>query len=253
VYYLVEIPAVWFETLMEKSDKTINKMFIPVIRKSLHVTVIILIIIQIVQILSDKPITSIIAGLGIGGLAVALAAQDTIKHFIGSFVIAGDKPFEIGDRVVIDGFDGPVESIGLRSTRIRTLEGHLVSIPNGELANRTILNIGQSPNIRRIANITITYDTSPQKIKKAVDIIKEIVNNHEGMAEDLPPRVYFNELNNDSLNIMLIYWYHPPNYWDYMDFTERVNLEIMERFNNEGIEFAFPTQKIHLANNEKIN
>jgi MscS family membrane protein len=251
VYHLVDVPSIWFETLMDKTEKNLNKMFIPVIRKSLRVTVIVFVVIQIIQILSDKPITSIIAGLGIGGLAVALAAQDTIKHFIGSFVIAGDKPFEIGDRVVIDGFDGPVESIGLRTTRLRTLEGHLVSIPNGELANKTIQNIGKRPYIRRLANITITYDTPPEKIRRAAEIIKEILQNHEGMHEDFPPRVYFNDLNSDSLNIIMIYWYHPPDYWSYMEFTEKVNYQIFARFNEEGIDFAFPTQTLYLAGDTK--
>ena len=247
LYNMVEVPAKWFELLVEKSESGVSKMFIPVFRKTLGIVVVLLVILQIVQIVLNKTATSIIAGLGIGGLAVALAAQDTIKHFIGSFVIASDKPFEIGDRVVIDGFDGPVESIGLRSTRIRTLEGHLVSIPNGELANRTIQNIGKRPYIRRLSNITITYDTPPDKIKRAIDILYEILDNHEGMDPEFPPKVYFNDLNADSLNLMMIYWYHPAQYWEYMDFTQKVNMQIMQRFNDEGIDFAFPTQTLYLA------
>ena len=148
---------------------------------------------------------------------------------------------------MVDGHDGPVEEVGLRSTKIRTLEGHLVTVPNGQLANRTIQNIGQRPHIRRIANLTITYDTLPEKIERAIEIVKELLDNHEGMHEDFPPRVFFNELNADSLNIMAIYWYHPPNYWDYMAFTERFNQEVFRRFNEEGIDFAFPTQTLYLA------
>lgn len=246
-FYLVDVPSLWFESMLSKSGKGVNKMFLPVIKKSLGVVIVILVIMQIVQILSDKPIASIVAGLGIGGLAVALAAQDTFKHFFGSFVLAGDKPFEIGDRVVIDGHDGPVESIGLRSTRIRTLEGHLITVPNGELANKTIQNIGKRPYIRRLSNIAITYDTPVDKIKRAVDILKEILHNHEGMDPEFPPKVYFNDLNSDSLNILMIYWYHPPDYWKYMDFTEKVNHEMMQKFNEEGIDFAFPTQTLYLA------
>lgn len=251
IFYLADVPVVWFEMLIEKTDREMNRMFLPVIRKSLRVLIIILILIQIVQFLVDKPITSIIAGLGIGGLAVALAAQDSIKHFFGSFVLAGDKPFEIGERVVIDGHDGPVESIGLRSTRIRTLEGHQVTIPNGELANRTIQNIGKRPFIRRVANITITYDTPPEKIERAVGILKEILDNHEGMDPELPPRVYFSEFNSESLNLLVIYWYHPPDYWKYMEFTERINHQIFNRFSEEGIDFAFPTRTVYLAGDPK--
>jgi|AntRauTorcE11898_2_1112593.scaffolds.fasta_scaffold03306_1 MscS family membrane protein len=250
-FYLVDAPGEWFEQLMIRQDNSTSRMFAPAIRKTLRVIVVILVVVQLFQLLSDKPLTSVIAGLGIGGLAVALAAQDTIKHFIGSFVLAADKPFEIGDRVVIDGHDGPVESIGMRSTRIRTLEGHLVSIPNGELANRTIRNIGKRPFIRRIGNITVTYDTPPHKLQQAIGILKEILENHEGMKADLPPRVYFNELNSASLNILFLYWYHPPDYWTYMSYSEKVNLEIMRRFNAEGIDFAFPTQTLYLAGDDK--
>jgi MscS family membrane protein len=248
VYQLVEVPALWFEKLIERrQSSSLNMMFMPVIRKTLKVLVVLLILLQIIQILSDKPITTIIAGLGIGSLAIALAAQDTLKHFFGSFVIAGDKPFEIGDRVVVDGHDGPVESIGLRSTTIRTLEGHVVTIPNGELANRTIQNIGKRPYIRRLMNVTVTYDTSPEKIQEGIDIIKELLDNHEGMHADFPPRVYFSGLNSDSLNILVLYWYHPPDYWKFMDFSQKLNFDIISRFNAAGIDFAFPTQTIYVA------
>ncbi|MCK9268879.1 MAG: mechanosensitive ion channel family protein [Bacteroidales bacterium] len=248
VFQLVEVPVLWFEKLIERrQSSSLNMMFIPVIRKTLKALVVILILLQIIQILSDKPITTIIAGLGIGSLAIALAAQDTIKHFIGSFVIAGDKPFDIGDRVVVDGHDGSVESIGLRSTSIRTLEGHLVAIPNGELANRTIQNIGKRPYIRRLMNVTVTYDTPPEKIQEGINIIKQLLDNHEGIHANFPPRVYFNGLNSASLNILALYWYHPPDYWKFMDFSEKLNFEIISRFNAAGIDFAFPTQTIYVA------
>ncbi len=247
IYQLAEVPSIWFEKLVEKQKHSVNRMFVPVIKKTIRLMVIILAIIQIIQIISDKPITAIIAGLGLGSLAIALAAQDTLKHFFGSFVIAGDRPFEIGERVVVDGHDGPVESIGLRSTVIRTLDGHQVTIPNGELANRTIQNIGKRPFIRRLMNITITYDTPPEKIQEAIDIIKKILDKHEGNNADLPPKVYFSGFNSDSLNILAIYWYHPPEYWEYMDFSQKVNFEIIKQFNKAGIDFAFPTQTVYVA------
>lgn len=251
VFELAAVPSIWFEKLVEKQKHSVNRMFVPVIKKTVRLSVIILAIFQIIQIIIDKPITAIIAGLGIGGIAIALASQDTIKHFIGSFVIAGDKPFEIGERVVVDGHDGPVESIGLRSTAIRTLEGHMVTIPNGELANRTIQNIGKRPFIRRVANVTITYDTPPDKIREGLNIIKKILDNHEGMEPDLPPRVYFSGLNSDSLNILVLYWFHPPDYWKYMEFSEKVNFEIISKFNEAGIDFAFPTQTVYVAGDKK--
>ena len=246
-YWLVDVPCVWLSEMAGKTESKLDDMLVPIIRKSLRVTVVLLILVQMAQILSDKPITSIIAGLGIGGLAVALAAQDTIKNIFGSIVLFVDKPFEMGDRIVVDGHDGPVAEVGLRSTKIRTLEGHLVTVPNGELANKTIQNIGKRPFIRRIADLTITYDTPPEKIDRAIEIVKEILENHEGMHEDLLPRIFFNDFNSDSLNIRVFYWYHPPEYWNFMAFSERFNKEVFRRFNEEGIDFAFPTQTVYLA------
>jgi MscS family membrane protein len=158
-----------------------------------------------------------------------------------------DKPFEMGDRIIVDGHDGPVAEVGLRSTKIRTLEGHLVTVPNGELANKAIQNIGKRPYIRRIVDLTITYDTPSEKIDLALEIVKEILDDHEGMDDEFPPRVFFNKFNAASLNIMAIYWYHPPNYWDFLTFSEKFNKEVLYRFNEEGIDFAFPTQTLYLA------
>lgn len=246
-YWLMEIPSEVLLRMNKDGKSKLDNMLAPLIRKSLRITVVILVFVQIAQILSDKPLTSLIAGLGIGGLAFALAAQDSIKNIFGSIVLFVDKPFEIGDRIVIDGHDGPVEEVGLRSTKVRTLEGHLVTIPNGELANKTIRNIGKRPYIRRLLNITITFDTPPDKINRALEIVNDLLENHEGMREDFPPRVYFSDFNSDSLNLLILYWYHPPHYWDYMAFSEKLNKEIFRLFNEEGIDFAFPTQTLYLA------
>jgi len=247
VYCLVDVVDHWLTSFSQKTDSKLDDMLAPVVRKSLRVTIVILAFVQVATILSDKPITSILAGLGVGGLALALAAQDTIKNFFGSLMLFVDKPFEMGDRIVVGSVDGSVEEVGLRSTRIRNLEGHLVTIPNGELAHEKIQNISERPYLKRVVNITVTYDTPPEKVERAVEIIKNLLDNHEGMTPDLPPRVVFNEFLDAALNILVIYWYTPPNYWDFMAFNQRINLEILRRFNDEGIEFAFPTQTLYLA------
>ncbi|MEM1223058.1 MAG: mechanosensitive ion channel family protein [Verrucomicrobiota bacterium] len=245
-YCMVDLPREWMIRRASGTPSKMDDMLAPIISKSLRATIVVLAVVQIAQILSGKEVTSILAGLGIGGLAFALAAQDTIKNFFGSVVLLFDKPFEIGDRVNIDGHDGPVEEVGLRSTKIRTLDGHLVTMPNGELANKAIWNIAKRPYIRRLFDITITYDTPPEKVREAKAILEDILKDHEGMNEDFPPRVYFNKFNDSSLNLFCIYWYFPPAYWDFLNFGERVNLEILERFNAAGIEFAFPTQTLHV-------
>lgn len=247
VYNLVDIVEIWLDRFSQKTASKLDDMLVPLVIKSLRVTVVILILLQVAQTLSNKPITSIIAGLGVGGLAVALAAQDTIKNFFGSIVLFSDKPFEVGDRITVNGYDGPVEEVGFRSTRIRTLDGHVVTIPNGQLANMTIHNIGKRPYIKRVMTITVTYDTTPEKLQKALDILHEILDNHEGMNPDFPPRIYFSDFASTSLDILVIYWYHPPDYWKFMDYSQKVNFLILERFNEENIDFAFPTQTVYIA------
>jgi len=208
----------------------------------------------------------LLTGLGIGGVAVALAARPTIENIIASFIIFADKPYGLGERLNIMGQIGDVRSIGLRSTKIRLLTGPMMVIPNEKMASMESENSGRRPYIRRSFNITITYDTPPEKIKRAIEIVREILAVPavaEGIAESephpneavnrpgFPPRVFFNEFNADSLNIYVSYWFHPPDWWEAMQFAHRVNVQIKERFNAEGIDFAFPTQTLHLAGDEK--
>ena len=248
-YYLVEVPSSWLHSQTEKTESKFDDMLVPVVRKSLRVTVVLFALVSIAQSLSDKPVSALLAGLGLGGLAFALAAQDTIKNLFGSLVIFTDKPFGLGDRINYDGHDGVIEEVGLRSTRLRRLDGHQVTIPNGELANKSIHNIAKRPFIRRIFTLGVTYDTTPEKVSRAKEILEDVLKDHEGMDPkgEMLPRVYFSDFSSSSLDFKCMYWYHPAAYWDYMKFSEWVNLEILRRFNEEGIEFAFPTQTIHLA------
>ena len=251
LYRLVDLIAHELVKVAEKPDNLMDQTFVQMIRVFARMMVIIVGSIYIIRALTGKPLSALLAGLGIGGLAVALASQDTLKNFFGSIMIMLDKPFDVGQRIIVEGVDGVVENIGFRSTRVRTLTGHLVTMPNEKMATSKIENIGRRPSIRRLTNITITYDTPPDKVELAVEIIQGILENHEGMHPDFPPRVYFNEFNDASLNIMMIYWYFPPNYWDFVAFSQRVNLQMMRAFEAEGIEFAFPTTTTYLAHDER--
>jgi MscS family membrane protein len=192
-------------------------------------------------------VSTLLAGLGVGGLAVALAAQDTLKNLLGTIMILLDRPYKVGQRIVVNGHDGVVEDVGLRSTKMRLLTGHQTTVPNEQMAKVDVENIGRRPHIRRLSNITITYDTPPEKAEKAVQIIRDILDDHEGMDPEFPPRVYFNEFNPASLNILMLYWYHPPDYWGFLAFNQMVNLQIMLEFEKEGIKFAFPTTTTYLT------
>jgi len=173
------------------TGSTIDIILAPLVSKTLRVFIIIIGSILITQNLTRVKIGPLLASLGIGGIAVALAAKDSIANFFGTLTILFDKPFQVGERILIDNYDGVIESVGFRSTRIRTLNGHLVSIPNEKIVNSGLENIGKRPHIRWLTNITITYDTPPEKVEKAVSIIKEILDNHDGMHPDFPPRVFF--------------------------------------------------------------
>jgi MscS family membrane protein len=251
VYRLIELLVFELSKFAEREDNLLDKSFVQMMRMITRIIVIVIGAIYLVRAISGKPLSALLAGLGIGGLALALAAQDTLKNFFGSIMIMLDKPFTVGQRIVSAGYDGTIEDIGFRSTRLRTLTGHLVTIPNEKLATDSVENIARRPSIRRLTNITVTYDTPPEKVEKAVAIIREILDNHEGMDPEFPPRVYFSEFNDASLNILMVYWYFPPDYWAYLEFTEQVNLKIMRRFEEEGIEFAFPTTTTYLAHDKQ--
>ncbi|RLD11474.1 MAG: hypothetical protein DRI44_03445 [Chlamydiae bacterium] len=203
----------------------------------------------------------LIAGVNVGGLAFALAAKPSLANLLWSVLIFAGKPFLVGERVVIGNHKGTVEDIGLRSTVIRTMDGHHVSIPNDEVCNSSIENIARRPNIRRKFGLTITYDTPAEKILRAIEITKQILsidedegksdkelgrpgNRHINSDNNFPPRVYFDKLNDCSLNLQVNYWFSPPVYWSYLEHATWVNTELIKRFSEEGIEFAFPTQTL---------
>ncbi len=248
VFRLVDIVEYYLRNLTSRTETPLDDMLVPLIRKSLRIFVVIVSVLFIADSVLEMDVKTILAAAGIGGLAFALAAQDTVSNLFGSVTIFADRPFQVGDRIKIGGYDGPVEEVGFRSTRIRTLDGHLVSVPNSKIANDMVENISKRPTIKRVANITITYDTEPAKVEKALAIIKGILAEipEINSVVDLPPRVYFNDFNEWSLNILVIYWVSPPDYWMYLDIAERVNLAMMRDFEAEGIEFAFPTQTLYV-------
>ncbi|MCF8031964.1 MAG: mechanosensitive ion channel family protein [Desulfarculaceae bacterium] len=188
-------------------------------------------------------VTTILASLGVGGIAMALAAQDTLKNFLGSIAILLDKPFRVGERIVVQGHDGFVEEIGLRSTKLRQLDGHQAVVPNELVARVNIENVGRRPHIRRVANLRLASRTSAAKARRAVKIVEELLQGHQCLDPGLPPRVYLNEFNPDSLNLLMIYWYIPPDFWAYNAFGNQLNLSILERFEQEGIRLAEPVRR----------
>ncbi len=225
--------------ITEKSDSSFDNQLIPVIQKGVRSIIWILgIIIGLDNIGFD--ITAMIAGLGIGGLALALAAQDSVKNIFAGIMIFLDKPFRIKDRIQVDGFDGIVEEVGLRSTRLRTLEGRIVTIPNSRFTDNSVTNVTSQPTLKVKLNLGLTYDTDENQMQKAIDILEDIVKDQEAITDDYAAG--FNGFGDFSLNILFIYYVKPDSHW--LDTQTLVNKEILRRFNKEGLEFAFPTQTI---------
>ncbi len=248
IFRLVDIIEYYLLRWTSKTKTKLDDMLVPVIRKSLRVTITIIAALWIADGILGAQIRTILLSAGVGGIAIALAAKDTIANFFGSITIFADRPFQIDELVRIGEHYGPVEEVGFRSTKIRTLQGHLVTVPNSVVVNTAVENVGKRSFIRRTSNITITYDSGHAKAKRAVEIIKKILADvpEVNTDPDRPPRVYFSDFNDWSLNIYMTYWVKPPDYWLYNEVNERVNLEMMKQFEAERIEFAFPTQTLHV-------
>jgi len=188
-------------------------------------------------------VATLVAGLSIGGLAFALAAQDTIKNIYGGFTIFTDRPFRIGDRIKVDGFDGFVENIGIRSTRIRTLEKRLVTMPNFKLVEASVENISEEPMRRVLMKLGLTYNTTPQKMNEAMEILKAIPEK----VRNVDPKditVAFTDFTDFSLVITFVYFIRKNA--DVMETPSQVNTEILRAFNEAGLQFAYPTQTVYI-------
>lgn len=234
--------GLWQKKMEASGERGLDIQLFPVIRKSFKVFIIIVAALVTSQNLGMN-VTGLLASLSIGGLAVGLAAQDTLSNLFGAVALFADKPFRVGDRIQIEGLDGIVESIGLRSTRVRHLDGYLVTIPNRTMANANITNVSRWPNIKTVMNIGLTYDTTPEKISRAQQIIEEIYRPHPKTIDLI---VSFNKFESSSLNILVVHWWNSTNYKEYLLGIQHLNLELKRRFDAEGINFAFPTQTIYL-------
>lgn len=223
-------------------DQKLAAMMLPMMSRTLKVFVIVTGALTAAQYLG-VPITSAIAGLGVGGIAVALAAQSTLANIFGSVTILVDRPFRVGDLVKIQEFEGSVEEIGLRSTRIRTADGHLVTLPNKVVVDAGITNITRRHTIRRAMTISLTYDTPAERVQEAVKLLREIFQAHP-QTHDV--WVYWRDYSASSLDIFVVYWCKNREMKEFLSVLEEINIEIKRRFDAAGLKFAFPTQTIHL-------
>jgi MscS family membrane protein len=251
IFELIELCDLLLRSFAKNSSSMMEAQIIPLIRKTLRLFVVVVFVLFTAQNVFGADIGAWLAGLGIAGLAVSLAAQDSIKNLFGSLTIFLDKPFSVGERIVFDGNDGPVEEIGFRSTKIRTLVGELVTIPNSKIVDGSVRNIGRRPFLVRAFSIALTRTTTPEQLHKAIQIVNDIFALPEiakpFKMETNPPRVFFDELTDTSFNLKISYWHFPPDWWAFCAHAEQFNMELVRRFNEAELAFAFPTQVLHLS------
>lgn len=188
-------------------------------------------------------VTGLITGLGIGGIAVALAVQNILGDLLASLSIVLDKPFVIGDFVIVDSHMGTIERIGLKTTRVRSLSGEQLIFSNNDLLKSRIRNYGRMAERRVLFSFGVIYQTSLEKLRMIKEMVTEIINSQEGTRFD---RAHFKEYGDSSLNFEVVYYVTNPDYNVYMDIQERINQEIFRRFDEQGIEFAYPTRTIYI-------
>ncbi len=239
----VDVGVQYLGRLAQRTDSKLDDQLVPLIRKALKLTIGIVCFLWVIQNLGFS-ISSLIAGLGIGGLAVALAFQDTLSNFFGSIFILLDRPFGVGDWIKVGDVEGIVEDIGFRSTRIRTWPKTVVSIPNKTVASTTIDNWSKMPKRRVYQTVGVTYETSAAQMEQAVAAIREIVQNDEGVDKEYIV-IRFTDFGDSSLNILVYYFTKAVVFADHLATKERINLAIMRALKKLGLSIAFPTRTVY--------
>ena len=233
--------------LLDKAQATQSKLddaLVPLLTKTVKVFVTVMGIIFIAENL-DVDVTSLLAGLGLGGLAFALAAKDVAGNLFGSVTVLLDQTFHVGDWVVIGDVEGTVEKIGFRSTRIRTFYNSVVSVPNSGLITTSVDNMGKREFRRLSCKLSIAYDTPPDRIDAFCEGVREIVRLHPYMRKD-SFHVYLNELGAASLNILVYVFWKTPDWATELRERHRFLLDCLRLAKRLGVEYAFPTQTLHM-------
>ena len=231
----------YIKPLTQKSKSKFDDTLFPVVRSLVDFAFIAVTVVIVLQNLGYE-VSGLIAGLGIGGLAFALAAKDLLSNMFGGAAIITDKPFQIGDRVKVDGQDGRVKKITLRSTTLKTFGGTTIVMPNQKIADSTLENVS-SEKMRRIRIVLgLTYDTTTPQLKKAKKLLEKIVKDH--VTVDDKVSVSFNNFGPSSLDILVIYWIKDLN--NILNIKDEINMAIKLEFDKAKLNFAFPSQSIYI-------
>ncbi len=236
--------------LKNKALETESKVDDQLIPFAIDIAKVLTIVLGVVMILGnvfDVNVTALVTGLGIGGVAFALASKESLENLLGSFTIFFDKPFTVGDTVTLGGVTGTVEKVGFRSTRIRTFDKSVVTVPNKNIISTELDNLGARP-VRRVKfNIGLTYDTSVENIKNIVDDIQKLIDDHPMTNQE--GRVRFLNFGDSSLDIMVLYYVDSPDWEVLIDAQQKINFQIIDIVNKYKCEFAFPSTSVYIEKN----
>ncbi len=243
-YKLVDIVAEYLGEKASHTETRYDDLLVPLIRKSLKVFIVAFGLVFIADNL-DVDITSLLAGLGLGGLAFALAAQDMVKNLFGSLTVLLDRPFQVGDWVKIGDLEGTVEEVGFRSSRIRTFYNSMITMPNANLISTAVDNLGARSYRRWKATLSLTYDTPPEKLDAFCEGVRELVRQHPHTRKDYF-HVYANHFGAASLDVLLYVFFVTADWGKELQARHRLFLDILRLASEVGVEFAFPTQTLHV-------
>ncbi|KKE79911.1 mechanosensitive ion channel family protein [Bacilli bacterium] len=235
-----------FRKINEKTDINIDEILIPLLSRTLQFIIVAIAATIILQQFGYS-IEGLIAGLGLGGLAISLAAKDALANFLGGIVIISEKPFTIGDWILTPSVEGTVEDISFRSTKIRTFADALVSVPNNQLANESITNWSKMNKRRITFNLSLDYETSREKMESIIQRIENLLKNHPDIHQETI-FVRFDEYKESSLDILLYFFTKTTVWGEYLKVKEEINYQILDIVREEGAEFAYPTRKLYIEN-----
>ena len=229
--------------MVAKTDSKLDDHLLPIVGKVSKAIILLIALLTMVSMFGFD-ITAVLAGLGIGGLAFAFAAKETIADVFGGFSIFTSRPFVTGDRIKAMGLEGTVTEVGLRYTRIKNLDGRIVVIPNSKLAGSVIENVSSEKARKISTTLTLVYGTPSAKLEEAREILKNILASHENILPD--PTIYFKEFSSSSLDIGLMYYIKEKAWANITKAVNGINSEIKTEFEKAGLDFAYPTQTVYL-------
>ena len=240
---IVNVLFAWYAERQSKAKMSEHILF--VLKKIVNAMIFIFAFLIILWVLRID-LSGVVVGLGVGGIAIAFALQNVLSDVFSAFSIYFDKPFEIGDFIVVGDYSGTVKKIGMKSTRVQLLQGEELILSNRELTTASVRNYKKMRKRRVSFSFGVTYDTPLKKLKKIPQIIESVINPETMEYVDRLDRVHFSEFGDFSLNFDIVYFLNTKDYMKYMDTQQAINFAIKEAFEKEGIEMAFPTQTIFL-------